>query len=138
MVLFGTHNRVRAPFAFEQLGVEAPERLRRLYSEATVGLSLSLTNYSLIPSEMLACGLPVVELAGRACEAVYGNDGSVITLARDDPADIAAQLGGLLDDSGAPRAPCPRPGWTSCGSAHGRRYRRRRSRRPLRAALARG
>ena len=42
------------------------------YSEATVGLSLSLTNYSLIPQEMLACGLPCVELAGRALESVYG------------------------------------------------------------------
>ena len=99
VVLFGTHNRVRAPFSFEQLGVESTERLRRLYSEATVGLSLSLTNYSLIPNEMLACGLPVVELAGRASEGVYGIDGSVITLAEPDPHAIAAALGGLLDDS---------------------------------------
>jgi glycosyltransferase involved in cell wall biosynthesis len=98
VVLYGTHRRIRAPFAFEQLGMEGPERLRRLYSEATVGLSLSLTNHSLIAGEMLACGLPVVELAGRACEGFYGADGSVVTLARDDPADIAFQLGALLDD----------------------------------------
>ena len=78
--------------------MEGPERLRRLYSEATVGLSLSLTNHSLIAGEMLACGLPVVELAGRACEEFYGADGSVITLAHDDPADIATQLAALLDD----------------------------------------
>ena len=70
IVLYGTHNLVRAPFASEQLGVETSERLSRLYAEATVGLSLSLTNYSLIPNEMLACGLPVVELAGRACEGL--------------------------------------------------------------------
>jgi glycosyltransferase involved in cell wall biosynthesis len=98
VVLFGTHNRVRAPFAFEQLGVEPAERLRRLYSEATVGLSLSLTNYSLIPNEMLACGLPVVELAGRASEGVYGMDGSVVTLAEADPHALAQALGGLLGD----------------------------------------
>ena len=98
VVMYGTHRRIKAPFAFEQLGMEGPERLRRLYSEATVGLSLSLTNHSLIAGEMLACGLPVVELAGRACEEFYGADGSVITLARDDPADIAAQLAALLDD----------------------------------------
>jgi glycosyltransferase involved in cell wall biosynthesis len=89
---------VRAPFAFEQLGVESTERLRRLYSEATVGLSLSLTNYSLIPNEMLACGLPVVELAGRASEGVYGMDGSVITLAEPDPHAIAQAVSGLLGD----------------------------------------
>jgi len=98
VVLFGTHNRVRAPFAFEQLGVESSERLRRLYSEATVGLSLSLTNYSLVPNEMMACGLPVVDLAGRACEGVYGEDGSIITLANDDPHDIAEKLWLLLAD----------------------------------------
>ena len=35
-------------------------------AEATVGLCLSLTNYSLIPQEMLACGLPCVDLAGAS------------------------------------------------------------------------
>ena len=98
IVLFGTHHRVRAPFAFEQLGVESSERLRRLYSEATVGLSLSLTNYSLIPNEMMACGLPVVELSGRASESVYGDGGALISLADADPRDIAHKLAGLLDD----------------------------------------
>ena len=98
VVMYGTHRRIKAPFAFEQLGMEGPERLRRLYSESTVGLSLSLTNHSLIAGEMLACGLPVVELAGRACEEFYGADGSVISLAQDDPADIAAHLAALLDD----------------------------------------
>ncbi len=103
VVLYGTHRRIRAPFAFEQLGVESPDRLRRLYNEATVGLSLSLTNHSLIAGEMLACGLPVVELGGRACESYYGGDGSVITLAADDPRDIAGRIEGLLDDPGARR-----------------------------------
>ena len=46
-----------------------PDRLRRLYSEATVGLSLSLTNYSLIPQRDARLRAAVVELAGRACEA---------------------------------------------------------------------
>jgi O-antigen biosynthesis protein len=98
VVMYGTHRRIKAPFAFEQLGMEGPERLRRLYSESTVGLSLSLTNHSLIAGEMLACGLPVVELAGRACEEFYGADGSVISLAQDDPGDIAGHLAALLDD----------------------------------------
>ena len=63
-----------------------------------MGLSLSLTNYSLIPNEMMACGLPVVELSGRASESVYGDGGAVITLADADPRDIAKRLAGLLDD----------------------------------------
>ena len=43
-------------------------------------------------------GLPVVELAGRACEGVYGVDGSVLTLAEPDPHSIAQALSALLGD----------------------------------------
>lgn len=98
LALYGTHAMVHAPFSYEHIGVVSPARLRRLYNEATVGLSLSLTNYSLIPQEMMACGLPVVELAGRACEGVFGDDGSVISLAGDSPMDVADHLLALLDD----------------------------------------
>ena len=78
-VLFGDDGRVETPFPYEHLGVASPEQLSWAYSEATVGLSLSLTNYSLIPQEMLACGLPCVELAGaasRACSAPTGRSSS--------------------------------------------------------------
>ncbi|MGH2906460.1 MAG: glycosyltransferase family 4 protein, partial [Solirubrobacterales bacterium] len=98
IVLYGAGKPLRTPFPHEHLGVVSHERLRRLYSEATVGLSLSLTNYSLIPQEMMACGLPVVELAGRACEGVFGHDGSVITLARDTSIDIAEKICDLFDE----------------------------------------
>ena len=46
-MLFG-QEAPRLPFPFEQLGVVTPEVLAT-YSLATVGLCLSLTNYSLIP-----------------------------------------------------------------------------------------
>ena len=46
-----------------------------MYSEATVGVCLSLTNYSLIPQEMLACGLPCVDLEGASASSVFGADG---------------------------------------------------------------
>ena len=36
--------------------------LRRLYSLSTLGIAFSTTNPSLIPFEMLACGLPVVDV----------------------------------------------------------------------------
>jgi glycosyltransferase involved in cell wall biosynthesis len=98
IVLYGAGKPLSTPFPHEHLGVVSPERLRRLYSEATIGLSLSLTNYSLIPQEMMACGLPVVELAGRACEGVFGSDGSVITLANDNVADVADRMCDLLDE----------------------------------------
>ena len=54
----------------------SPGRTRRRRS----GSALSLTNYSLIPQEMLACGLPCVELGGRErrerCSAPTGRSSS--------------------------------------------------------------
>lgn len=99
IALYGTDHQVHASFPHQHVGIVSPERLRRLYSEATVGLSLSLTNYSLIPLEMMACGLPVVELAGRACEGVFGDDGSLISLAHDSPGEIADRIVELLSDA---------------------------------------
>ncbi len=64
--------------------------------EATVGLCLSLTNFSLMPKEMLACGLPCVELAGVSAESIFGADGP-LELAPLDPAAIADALERLLD-----------------------------------------
>jgi glycosyltransferase involved in cell wall biosynthesis len=96
-VLFGDLAPARTPFAYEHLGIVSPEQLARAYSKATVGLSLSLTNYSLIPQEMLACGLPVVELAGRALDGVYGDD-PPLQLTEADPMALADALERLLDD----------------------------------------
>ena len=60
-----------------RLGIVAPERLSWAYSEATVRLCLSLSNLSLIPQEMMACGLPCVDLAGGSTEAELGDQGGV-------------------------------------------------------------
>ena len=45
--------------------------LADLYRRATVGVVFSATNYSLIPHEMMACGLPVVELDGESTRADF-------------------------------------------------------------------
>jgi glycosyltransferase involved in cell wall biosynthesis len=97
IVLFGQDERLRLPFDHEHRGIVAPEELARLYREATVGICLSLTNYSLIPQEMLACGLPCVELAGGSTEAELGSDGGV-ELAEPNPVRIADAVGRLLGD----------------------------------------
>ena len=96
-VLFGQAEELDLPFEYELLGVTGPEVLAWRYSEATVGLCLSLTNYSLIPQEMMACGLPCVDLAGGSTEAEIGRDGGV-ELAEADPVAIADALEGLLAD----------------------------------------
>jgi glycosyltransferase involved in cell wall biosynthesis len=97
IVLFGDEGRLESPFPYEHLGVLTPPQLATLYSEATVGLCLSLTNFSLMPKEMLACGLPCVELAGVSAESIFGSDGP-LELAALDPRAIADALERLLDD----------------------------------------
>jgi O-antigen biosynthesis protein len=96
-VLFGQREPLELPFAYESLGIASRDTLARAYSEATVGLCLSLTNYSLIPQEMLACGLPCVDVTGGSSEAELGRDGGV-ELAEPDPVALADAIELLLDD----------------------------------------
>ena len=95
-VLFGDNEPVLTPFPYEHLGIAEPSQLAWAYSEATAGLSLSMTNYSLIPGEMLACGLPVVELAGGSAESELAGSGGV-RFAATDPVAIAQSLAAVLD-----------------------------------------
>jgi SAM-dependent methyltransferase/glycosyltransferase involved in cell wall biosynthesis len=97
--LFGELDPIDAPFPYEHLGIEAPEELSWRYSAARVGVVLSMTNYSLIPKEMLACGLPCVDLAGYPSEATFGPDGP-IELAAFDPLALCAAIERLIDDQG--------------------------------------
>ena len=62
-----------------------------------VGLVLSLTNPSLIPQEMLACGLPCVDVASESMLATYGADGPA-TLAALEPIALCEAIEALLDD----------------------------------------
>lgn len=97
IVLFGTDNPIWTSFPYEHAPVLSREQLAALYSEATVGLCLSLTNFSLMPKEMLACGLPCVELAGISAESIFGAGGP-LELAPLDPVRIAEAVEKLLDD----------------------------------------
>jgi glycosyltransferase involved in cell wall biosynthesis len=97
IVLFGSAHYLRTPFPYEHMGVLSTEQLSWLYSDATVGLCLSLTNFSLMPQEMLACGLPCVELAGVSAESIFGPDGP-LELAPLDPGALANSIERLLDD----------------------------------------
>jgi glycosyltransferase involved in cell wall biosynthesis len=98
VVLFGEEEPIGSAFDYEHLGIATPAQLAWAYSEAAAGLSLSLTNHSLIPQEMLACGLPCVELAGGSAEAVFGAGGPV-ELAPAEPLALADALERLLADA---------------------------------------
>lgn len=95
---FGNQIPINTPFPYEDLGVLNLEQLAWTFSRASVGLVLSMTNYSVIPQEMLACGMPVVELAGVSGEGIFGEDGGV-TFADFNPVHVADALEGLLRDA---------------------------------------
>ena len=97
IALFGESRPLQPGFPAAKLGVLAPEALARAYGEAAVGIVLSMTNPSLIGPEMLACGLPVVELDADAMRACFGADGPMV-LARFDPLALADAIELLLDD----------------------------------------
>ena len=95
IALFGEARPLATRFA-THLGVLDARRLARHYAEATVGVVLSMTNPSLVPTEMLACGLPVVDVASEAMVATFGGDGP-IALATSTPGARRA-IERLLDD----------------------------------------
>jgi glycosyltransferase involved in cell wall biosynthesis len=99
IVMFGDVRMPWAPFQYEAAGVVTPELLARLYNRATVGLVISLTNYSRMPKEMMACGLPVVDVDHPSVISVFGSDGDVIRLAKPDPILIADRVCELLEDA---------------------------------------
>jgi glycosyltransferase involved in cell wall biosynthesis len=95
--LYGSEHVPRVDFPVTNLGVVSGADLARAYARATVGVSLSLTNYSLVPQEMLACELPCVEADMPSPRAEFGADGPVV-LAPPDPQALAAAVERLLDD----------------------------------------
>jgi glycosyltransferase involved in cell wall biosynthesis len=95
--LFGQDGDAGVDFPHVNLRVLDDGALPALYSEATVGLVLSLTNYSLVAQEMLACGLPCVELDAPSVVRAFGRDGPV-DFAPLDPGALADALERLLDD----------------------------------------
>jgi glycosyltransferase involved in cell wall biosynthesis len=97
IALFGEPSALAADFPRRSLGVLDPDALGSLYRSATVGLALSVTNPSLVCLEMMACGLPCVELASESMLAGFPGDGPPL-LARPDAAAICGRIEDLLDN----------------------------------------
>lgn len=95
--LFGEEN-LSVPYNFPhvQHGILGHEELADLYRTADIGMVFSATNYSLIPLEMAACGLPVVELDVPSTREIFQND--EVTFARPSPNSIADALQSLISD----------------------------------------
>lgn len=97
IVLFGEEEPFRTSFPYRHVGVLPEDDLGRLYSEATVGIALSMTNYSRASQEMMACGLPCVELDSPSVRAAF-DGGETVTLVPFDPVALATAVERLLDD----------------------------------------
>jgi glycosyltransferase involved in cell wall biosynthesis len=97
IALYGEARPSRAAFEHRHLGLLDPPRLAELYRSATVGMVLSLTNPSLVGLEMMASGLPCVELASESMLASFGRDGP-FELAAPEPLALCEAIESLLDD----------------------------------------
>lgn len=98
LVVFGEEHTpdLQIPVDIEYRGVLSNKELNKLYSESYIGLVLSGTNYSLIPNEMMAVGLPVVDIDSEHTRMSY-KEGTAI-LVEPDPKSMAKKLKELLDD----------------------------------------
>lgn len=95
--LFGEENpATRTPFSCINHGILAAEGLAELYRAADLGVCFSATNYSLVPQEMMACGLPVLEIDGASTRAVFPD--GIVSFAKPHPLAIATEIEVLLSN----------------------------------------
>ena len=93
--LFGASGFPGVDFPHRDLGILAPSQLGELYRRADVGLAFSTTNPSLATFEMMACGLPVVDL--DVLDSPRRHGGHPAFLVDPSPAAVADALALLLE-----------------------------------------
>jgi glycosyltransferase involved in cell wall biosynthesis len=54
--------KLNVSFPYQDCGVLSGPELAQLYRQSTIGVVFSATNHSLVNKEMMACGLPVIDL----------------------------------------------------------------------------
>lgn len=79
---------------FTNLGILSKSECNDLYNRCKLGVSMSTTNPSRIPFEMMAAGLPVVELAGENTSYDLPNDS--ICFSKPSAASIATLINSLI------------------------------------------
>jgi hypothetical protein len=85
------------PFAFNDHGKVSTSQLNAIYNRCYAGLTLSLTNVSLVPHEMLACGcIPLVNDADHN-RIVLNN--AFVRYAPLSPHALAAELEAIVDSA---------------------------------------
>ena len=93
--LYGSNIKGNVWFEHENLGIIPLEKCNALYNKCEVGLCISSSNPSRIPFEMMAAGLPVVDLYMENNFFDMPNEG--VRLAHTTPESISQALIEILD-----------------------------------------
>lgn len=93
--VYGSNTKNTIDFEVERLGIIPIEECNKLYNKCKLGVCMSASNPSRIPFEMMAAGLPVVELYKE--NNLYDFPGDGIMLAEPSPEAIATAILNLLD-----------------------------------------
>ena len=94
--LYGSDEKEDIQLECENLGIIKIDKCNELYNKCTVGLCISSSNPSRIPFEMMAAGLPVVDLYRE--NNLYDIPDAGVLLADTSPEAIATALIKILDD----------------------------------------
>lgn len=86
------------PFKHKSVGTLPVDLLPELYSQCDVALVLSFTNLSLLPLELMACGVPIVGNKGENVEWLLNEANSILT--KPTPKALADALFRVLTEKG--------------------------------------
>ena len=96
LYLYGSKETTFKNLDVEQLGIIPIEKCNELYNKCEVGLCMSASNPSRIPFEMMAAGLPVVELYRENNLYDFPNEGCI--LAEPTPQAVATAILEVLNN----------------------------------------
>ncbi|WP_411037158.1 glycosyltransferase [Shinella sp. BYT-45] len=88
---------LQVSFPHRDHGILSAAELASLYHQAAVGVVFSATNHSLVNKEMMACGLPVIDLDLETVRAIFPRN--AMAFAPPTPEGIADTLQMLLEDA---------------------------------------
>lgn len=100
VVLFGSNELAKFKFNFPHKVLKFAKSindLAKIYNESEIGIAFSTTNPSLVPYEMMACGLVVVDLYTELSEFNYGGSFDVALLCHPNPKEIADRVSNLMN-----------------------------------------
>lgn len=88
--------KLRVGYPYRDHGVIDSKQLAQLYRSAAIGVVFSATNHSLVNKEMMACGLPVVDLDLDTVRSIFPDN--AMAFAPPTPEGIATQIQRLLEN----------------------------------------